>query len=62
MEMKAKKGQIGDGSELPPFPDLRLLNLAHNKVGCHMYLTITTLLASSAENKLIMFFLSFPRK
>ena len=31
-EMKSEKKQVGDGSELPPFPDLRLLNLAHNKV------------------------------
>lgn len=23
---------LGDGSQLPPFPDLRALNLAHNKV------------------------------
>ena len=29
---KTEKKQVGDGSDLPPFPDLRLLNLAHNKV------------------------------
>jgi len=28
-----KGGQsLGDGSQLPPFPDLRALNLAYNKV------------------------------
>ncbi|XP_052782406.1 X-ray radiation resistance-associated protein 1-like isoform X2 [Mya arenaria] len=25
-------GQLGDGSQLPPFPDLRALNLAYNKI------------------------------